>query len=86
MVGFLNETYLEFELTAILVVGDAPPLVLSDQTGVADSSCLQKPISIERRLDRVGLTTSQLDLRRIGGSPSDRCRPGRPDEEAARLV
>lgn len=78
----LNETPFEIEIPAVLIVGSAPPAVLSQWTGVPRSSCFQKPLRMERLLDQVGLTMALIDLRSSGDGRLNRRRAGRPDEEA----
>jgi hypothetical protein len=60
----LHEIGCESEMPAVLIVGNAPPRVLSRHTGVPKSFCLQKPLRMEGLLDRVGLAFAQIDLRR----------------------
>jgi len=62
--AFLHESCYEFEIPAILVTGRAPPEVLAQRTGVPESSCFQKPLSMDGLLDRVGLAIALIDLRR----------------------
>lgn len=54
--------HLHFELPDVFVIGHAPPSLLSERTGVPYSSCFQKPVRLERLLDRVGLAIALQDL------------------------
>ncbi len=55
----------------ILVMGDAPPGVLSMRTGVAPCNCFPKPVRKEDLLDRIGV---ELGIRLLR-STEDRRRP-----------
>ena len=62
--AFLREACSESGVPAVLVVGNAPREVLSQRTGVPESSCFQEPLRMESLLDRVGLAMALIDLRR----------------------
>jgi hypothetical protein len=80
VLAFLHETYFEFDLPVVLIVGHASPEVLSQATHVSPSSCFQRPLQMESLLDRVGLAMAQIDIRN-NGQPGTGCgRPGRFDE------
>jgi DNA-binding NtrC family response regulator len=71
VVAFLNEIRFEFDMPFVLIVGDAPPEILSEATGIPHSSCFQKPLRMESLLDEVGTAMARIDLRRNGrASPS----------------
>ena len=70
VMAFLHESCFEFKIPIVLIVGNAPPRILSRRTGVPEASCFQKPLQMERLLDRVGLVFAQVDLRRNEPFPS----------------
>lgn len=86
IMGFLHESCYEFKIPAILIVGHAPPEILSQRVGVPESSCFQKPLRMESLLDRVGLAVALLDLRRNGRRRFNGRPLGRPDEAEPCLV
>jgi hypothetical protein len=49
----------------ILIVGHAHPEALSQATRESRSSCFQKPLQMERLLNRVGLAMAQIDMRAV---------------------
>ena len=57
------------ESPAVFILGNAPPKALARRTGMPSSACFQKPVAMERLLDRVGLAMAQLDLHRRTGPP-----------------
>jgi len=83
----LSEEHFEFEPPAVLlVIGDAPPAVLSEGAGVPRASCLQKPVDAEHLLDRVGLAIAWIDLHRNWEAPLRRRQLGRLREAEACLT
>jgi len=78
VVAFLQESCFDCEMPAVLVIGNAAPQVLSERTGVPQSSCFEKPLRMERLLDRVGLAIALIDLRRDGKTPAKSRRRRRP--------
>ena len=80
VVAFLRETGSESDVPAVLVVGNAPPEVLSQRTGVPESSCFQEPLRMESLLDRVGLAMALTDLRRNWPPRSNGRRLPQPNE------
>jgi FixJ family two-component response regulator len=86
VVAFLNETCFEIEMPVVLVVGNAPAAVLSQWTGVPESSCFRKPVRTESLLDWVGLAMALIDLRRNREPPPRRRGLGRPGETETCLV
>lgn len=86
VVAFLNETRFEFEMPAILVVGEQSPAVLSERIGVPDSCCLEKPVPTDELLDWVGLAMAAICLRRDGEPAFDGHRLGDSRQERTCLV
>lgn len=80
VVAFLRESSFEFEIPVVVIVGNAPPPILSQGTGVPASFCFQKPLRMESLLDRVGLAIALVDLRRNGQRWFHDHRPGRLDK------
>jgi len=80
VVASLHESRFEFEIPIVLIVGNAPPRILSQRTGVPESFCFQKPLRTESLLERVGLAIALVDLRRNGQRRFHNRLPGRPDE------
>jgi len=74
VVAFLCESCFDCEMPAVLVIGNAAPRTLSERTGVPQSSCFEKPLRMERLLDRVGLAIALIDLRRDEKMPGKRQR------------
>ncbi|MBN2296020.1 MAG: hypothetical protein JXM70_26545 [Pirellulales bacterium] len=66
VVAFLHESCFEFDMPDILVLGNVSPKILSQRTGVPEPSCFQRPLHMEKMLDRVGLTVALLGLNRFG--------------------
>jgi CheY-like chemotaxis protein len=67
---FLHQDGFGSETPFVFVVGDATPRILARLTGVPEASCFQKPLQMERLLDRVGLAFAQVDLRRKEDGPA----------------
>jgi DNA-binding NtrC family response regulator len=86
VVAFLNEIHFEFEMPTVLVIGNAPPEVLSERTGVPHSSCFPKPVQMDRLLDEVGLAMAQIDLRTNGEASPSRLRLSHPCEKETCLI
>ena len=78
VVAFLYESCFDCEMPALLVIGNAAPQILSEHTGVPESSCFEKPLRMEKLLDRVGLAIALIDLRRDGKTPGKSRRRRRP--------
>lgn len=77
VLAFLHESCFEFEIPAVLVVGDAPRRTLSRRTGLPEAACFEKPLPMEKLLDGVGLAVALIDLRRNGHGPLNGERLGR---------
>lgn len=76
--AFWSEIGRRADVPAVFILGNAPPDALARRTGFPATSCFQKPVSMERLLDRVGLAIALADLwHRTGQAhparfPSDR--------------
>lgn len=65
VVAELSDDSISPKKPAVLVLGDAPPRVLSRRAGVADSCCYQKPIRINQLMNAVRLATGLSSPRQV---------------------
>ncbi len=85
--AFWSEVGRGARVPAVFVLGNAPPAALARRTGVPPTACFQKPVSMERLLDGVGLAMAQVDLhRRAEQASSTFRRSGRVLDEERCLV
>jgi DNA-binding NtrC family response regulator len=82
VVAFVQESRFELPRPDVVIVGNAPPTILSERTGVPEPSCFEKPLRAESVLERVGLVVALIDLRRKRQAQARRRRLRVPTEAA----